>query len=127
VDVLGFVDFERVGLADSRKESFFGGIPKQPEHDVGGLDRVFTLGMAVLKEELDLWAESGHELKDPLELGAGRAQEQSFPVAGKFRLLVFLEQPSVDVEVSMYILRFAPGAIHPQAKAWGFLAFSINL
>jgi hypothetical protein len=29
--------------------------------------------------------------------------------------------------IKMIILRFAPGAIHPQAEAWGFLAFSINL
>jgi len=28
--------------------------------------------------------------------------------------------------MKMIILRFAPGAIHPQAKAWGLLAFSIN-
>ena len=28
--------------------------------------------------------------------------------------------------MKMTILRFAPGAIHPQAKACGLLAFSIN-
>jgi len=28
--------------------------------------------------------------------------------------------------MKMIILRFAPGAIHPQAEAWGLLAFSIN-
>jgi len=29
--------------------------------------------------------------------------------------------------MKMIILRFAPGTIHPQAEAWGLLAFSINL
>jgi hypothetical protein len=29
--------------------------------------------------------------------------------------------------MKMIILRFAPGSIHPQAKAWDLLAFSINL
>jgi hypothetical protein len=28
--------------------------------------------------------------------------------------------------MKMIILRFAPGAIHPQAEAWGLLAFSIK-
>jgi len=27
--------------------------------------------------------------------------------------------------MKIIIFRFAPGAIHPQAKAWGLLAFSI--
>ena len=29
--------------------------------------------------------------------------------------------------MKMIILRFAPGAIHPQAEAWGLLAFSIKI
>jgi len=29
--------------------------------------------------------------------------------------------------MKMIILRFAPGAIHPQAEAWGLLAFFIKL
>jgi hypothetical protein len=28
--------------------------------------------------------------------------------------------------MKMIILRFAPGAIHPQAEAWGLLAFYIK-
>jgi len=28
--------------------------------------------------------------------------------------------------MKMTIVRFAPGAIHPQAEAWGLLAFSIK-
>jgi len=28
--------------------------------------------------------------------------------------------------MKMTILRFAPGAIHPQAEAWGLLAFSMR-
>jgi hypothetical protein len=28
--------------------------------------------------------------------------------------------------MKMIILRFTPGAIHPQAEAWDLLAFSIN-
>ena len=96
MDVLDLVDLERVGLADGREESLFGDAPKKAEHYVGGLDWIFTLGLGVLEEDLDLRAQSGHQLVDPLELRSGRAQEKPFPMGGEFRLLVFFEQPRVD-------------------------------
>ena len=95
MDVLDFVDLEGVGLADSRKEGFFGDPSKQPEQDIGGLDRVFALGLGVLQKELNLRAQSGHQLKDALQLGAGRAQKEAFPMAGELRLVVFFKDLGV--------------------------------
>jgi len=91
VDVLDLVDLEGVGLADGREQRLFRETPQQPEQDVGGLDGVLALGPGVLQEGLDLRTQSGHQVVDPLELGAGRAQKKPFPVGRKFRLVVFCE------------------------------------
>ena len=95
MDVLNLVGLERVGLADSRKERFFRDASQEAEHHVGGLDRVFALGPAVLQEERDLGSEALDQPVDPLELRPGRPEEKPLPVGGELRLLVPFEAPGM--------------------------------